>query len=161
MANPADLSRLLFETLLEHECRIVFAESCTGGMVACEMTKIAGVSEVFCGSSVTYRSDTKQQWLGVSGETMDQLTDVAAPVAHQMAQGALKQTPEADIAVSVTGHLGPEGFDAVVFIGVARLRKGKVAVKVERYMLETNTRAKRQVEATVVVLEAAVRAASS
>ncbi len=161
MSTPADLAHSLVESLTERKIRIVFAESCTGGMVACELAKIAGVSAYLCGSSVTYRDDTKLRWLGVDGHAVEKFTAVSAPVAHQMAQGVLKQTPEADIAVSITGHLGPdapEGLDGVVFIGVAREIKGKVAVRVHQHPLATGTRAKRLTEATACVIQAAIDA---
>ena len=152
-------ARLLIEALKQSENKIVFAESCTGGMVACEMTKVPGASEVFCGSAVTYREDTKQRWLGVDGETIANLTAVSAPVAHQMASGALSQTPEATVAVSITGHLGPNsphGFDGVVFIATARTIKGKVIVKVVGHELTKPKRAARLIEATELVLQAAI-----
>ena len=164
MSTPADLAQRLYESLTDREKRVVFAESCTGGMVASEMTKISGVSDVFCGSAVTYRCDTKLQWLGVDGETLEMLTAVSAPIAHQMAQGTLKQTPEADFAVSITGHLGPnapEGFDGLVFVGTARRIKGKVIVKVHQHHLETTGRANRLAEASACVLQAAMDVAAS
>jgi nicotinamide-nucleotide amidase len=130
-------------------------------MAACELTKVPGVSAVFCGSAVTYREATKQSWLGVDGETIAALTAVSAPVAHQMAAGALSQTPEATIAVSITGHLGPDapdGFDGVVFIAVAKTIKGKCVVSVAMHQLSESKRGKRQIEATTLVLTTALAA---
>ena len=153
----------LFDALKQSNQRIVFAESCTGGMVAFEMTQIPGVSEVFCGSAVTYREATKQKWLGVDAELIQDHTAVSAPVAHQMAAGALAQTPEADLAVANTGHLGPnapEGFDGLVFIATAKNSKGKAQVRVEQHQLEKSKRAARQIEATQLVLRAAIQLAS-
>lgn len=151
----------LFEALKSANAKVVFAESCTGGMVACEMTKLPGVSEVFCGSAVTYREDTKQRWLGVDGETIQTLSAVSAPVAHQMASGVLSQTPEATLAVAITGHLGPQapqGLDGCVFVAVAKIVKGKTVVKVTQHQLETTTRSKRQIEATTLVITTATTA---
>ena len=149
----------LFAALKQSGNKIVFAESCTGGRVACEMASLPGVSEVFCGSAVTYREGTKQGWLGVDGETMAALTAVSAPVAHQMAAGALSQTPESTIAVSITGHLGPDapdGFDGIVFVAIAKLVKGKTVVKVSQHQLTQSGRGKRQTEATELVLTTAL-----
>ncbi|KAA1258485.1 Nicotinamide-nucleotide amidohydrolase PncC [Rubripirellula obstinata] len=151
----------LIDALKQSNGKIVFAESCTGGMVASELAQVPGVSDVFCGSAVTYREATKQSWLGVDGETMQALTAVSAPVAHQMAAGALSQTPEATIAVSITGHLGPnapEGFDGLVFIAVAKTVKGKTLVKVAHHQLTQTKRVQRQVEATQLVLTTAIDA---
>ncbi|TWT50311.1 Nicotinamide-nucleotide amidohydrolase PncC [Rubripirellula amarantea] len=149
----------LFEKLSDAGSRIVFAESCTGGLVAAEMAKIAGVSEVFCGSAVTYRNDTKVRWLGVDAETIANLSAVSPPVAHQMAKGVLQQTPEADLAVAITGHLGPDapdGLDGLVLIGLARTIKGKVVVKVTEHHLESSSRTERQLEAMLVVVQSAL-----
>jgi nicotinamide-nucleotide amidase len=151
----------LFEALKSANAKVVFAESCTGGMVAFEMTKLPGVSTVFCGSAVTYREDTKQRWLGVDGETMQSLSAVSAPVAHQMASGVLSQTPEATLAVAITGHLGPQapqGLDGCVFVAVAKIVKGKTVAKVTQHQLETTTRSKRRFEATALVLSTAIEA---
>ena len=47
--------------------RIVFAESCTGGLVAATLA-IPGISDSLCGSAVVYRLDTKTRWLGIPGD---------------------------------------------------------------------------------------------
>ncbi|MFM7928628.1 MAG: CinA family protein, partial [Pirellula sp.] len=54
-----DVIRLLRES----NRRIVLAESCTGGLAAAWFTSVPGASDVFCGSMVVYRNDTKSQWL--------------------------------------------------------------------------------------------------
>ncbi|MCA8996651.1 MAG: CinA family protein, partial [Planctomycetaceae bacterium] len=104
---------------------VVFAESCTAGQVSASLSAIPGISEFLCGSAVTYRNGTKAAWLGISSDLLDdpEVGPVSAIVAEQMCRGALDRTPEADIAVSVTGHLGPgapAGFDGLIFIGTVR-----------------------------------------
>jgi len=64
-----------------------------------------------------------------------------------MAEGALLKTPEAQFAVSITGHLGPdapEGLDGVVFLGVAIRLADRTAVVSHRTVLPTASRADRQ-----------------
>ena len=46
--------------------KIVFAESCTGGLVSGALTKIPGISQCHCGGVVVYRNETKQAYLGIS-----------------------------------------------------------------------------------------------
>lgn len=102
--------------------KLVLAESCTGGLVATLMTSLPGISNFFCGSAVVYRWDTKMKWLGVKSETLENYTDVSCEVASEMALGVLKQTPEASLAASITGHLGPdapEQQDGKICIGLA------------------------------------------
>ena len=140
------------------ECqrKVVFAESCTAGLAAATLATIPGISDFHCGSAVTYRNDTKHCWLGVREEDLERYTAVSDVVARQMAQGVLVRTPEADLAVSVTGHLGPnapDGFDGLIFIGAARRGDdGVEVVGVDRIVLETPARRERQVEAAMKVL---------
>ncbi len=153
--NVQEIAPSLVRLLADRRIRIVLAESCTGGMVAAELAMVPGVSDWFCGSAVTYRSDTKMKWLAVKQEDIDRFTAVSSQVAQQMAGGVLSKTPEADIAVSITGHLGPqapEGFDGLVFIGWARRDRDAVVTQFERIQLKTTGRQNRQIEATSLVL---------
>ena len=74
-----------------------------------------------------------------------------------MAQGVLARTPEATLALSVTGHLGPnapKGFDGLVFIGAAVREDDLVHVlDAEQVMLDAVERIDRQREAAARVLE--------
>ncbi len=102
--------------------KLVLAESCTGGAVAAAITEFPGVSEVFSGSLVTYRDETKTGWLKVSSKKLARSGAVSAKTAEAMAIGALKATPEATISGAVTGHLGPKApsfLDGVVYFAVA------------------------------------------
>jgi nicotinamide-nucleotide amidase len=87
---------------------IATAESCTGGMVAMQLTDIAGSSSVFERGFVTYSNAAKREMLGVSGESLDAFGAVSETVAREMAEGALARSG-ADLAVSVTGIAGPGG----------------------------------------------------
>lgn len=147
------LAERLVAQLARSKCRVVLAESCTGGMVASELSKIPGVSECFCGSAVTYRSDSKVRWLGVNPDDLEKFNAVSEQVAIQMAQGVLSRTPEASVAGSITGHFGPgapEGFDGVVWIGLA---SGNNSASAKRYQLSSIDRSDRQVEATRLVIQ--------
>lgn len=143
------LAACLVKELREHELKIVFAESCTGGMAASVMTDISGVSNCFCGSAVTYLDSVKTRWLQVTQHSIDQFTAVSRPVAIEMAQGVLAQTPVADVAVSVTGHLGPNApteLDGTVFLGLARRSNSKIVTA--RIQLQSSKRSDRKREAT-------------
>ena len=146
----------LVDVLAAREMRIVFAESCTGGLIAAELAKVPGVSNWLCGSAVTYRCQTKTQWLRVDAEDIERYTAVSSQVAEQMASGVLHMTTEASVAASITGHFGPsapEGFDGVVFIGVAlRNSSDPPTIEVTRHQLDSKERQQRQLEAVEVVL---------
>ncbi len=141
-SSLAELSAEIYRQLESMQMRIVFAESCTAGLLGLSLGEVPGVSDVLCGSAVTYRNATKAGWLGVDRQLLDdpEITAVSDPVARQMATGALQITPEADIAVSVTGHLGPgapQGQDGLVFVGMARRGETEQAMIVHRIELAT------------------------
>ncbi|MBQ3402106.1 MAG: nicotinamide-nucleotide amidohydrolase family protein [Synergistaceae bacterium] len=84
------------------------AESCTGGMIGAALTDIAGSSDVFNGSAVTYSNEAKMTLLDVSAETLRDFGAVSVECAREMAEGSRK-VYGADYAVSTTGIAGPDG----------------------------------------------------
>ena len=151
----------LAEVLANQRRRVVFAESCTCGLVCATLGEIPGISHLLCGSAVTYRDDTKRRWLEVSEGLLAQHTAVSAPVATQMAVGVLTKTAEAHVAMSVTGHLGPDApadLDGLLFIGIASRRELSIETgEVRHYRLQTNNRLDRQVESATIAIEHLVR----
>lgn len=104
--------------------RLVLAESCTGGLVAATLARVPGISEYLCGSAVVYRLDTKAKWLGVSESMLIDPGPVSEVVARAMVRGVLAKTPEATLAASITGHLGPNApvdQDGLVFVGIGSI----------------------------------------
>lgn len=98
------VARLLKAT----DLKVVFAESCTGGLVSGALTKIPGISTYHCGGVITYRNETKMAYLGIPADILTKPGPVSEEVAELMAVMVLKKTLEANVAVSVTGHLGPQ-----------------------------------------------------
>lgn len=95
---------------------LVTAESCTGGMIAAELTGVPGSSGWFEGAFVTYRLTAKVRMIGVKQETLDIHGAVSEPTAREMAEGALAAC-DAGISVSVTGVAGPDGGDLLAPVG--------------------------------------------
>lgn len=149
------LARQVARLLAEHNKRVVFAESCTAGLVSATLSRIPGISQWHCGSAVTYREDTKVQWLQVRAADIRRKSAVSETIARQMARGVLQATPEADIAAAVTGHLGPDAppdLDGVVYVSAATRRGARCRViRVERLQLSSTTRYQRQREAVTHV----------
>ncbi len=113
----------LINKLKELGWRIVTAESCTGGLIAAEITSISGSADVFERGFVTYSNLAKSEMLDVRPNTLAKHGAVSAEVCREMAEGALKKS-HSDIAISVTGIAGPTGGNAekpvgLVYIGVA------------------------------------------
>jgi nicotinamide-nucleotide amidase len=118
----ADSARRVAKLLAASGHKVVFAESCTGGLVSGALTRIPGISEHHCGGVIVYRNATKTQYLDIPQKLLDDKGPVSRKVAELMAVRVLEKTPEATIAVSVTGHLGPNAparLDGRVFVGVA------------------------------------------
>ena len=125
MVTQRDLTREanhLAKQLQHHDLRIVFAESCTGGLISASLTRVPGISAWHCGSAVVYRVETKARWLGISRDILKKPGPVSRVVAAAMAEGVLAKTPEANIAASITGHLGPDApprLDGLIYVGIA------------------------------------------
>lgn len=99
---------------------VALAESCTGGLVGHLITEIPGSSAWFAGSAGVYSYAAKERVLGVDHNTLLSEGAVSAPVARQMAQGALRLY-NTDVAVSVTGIAGPTGGTPEKPVGLVHL----------------------------------------
>jgi PncC family amidohydrolase len=120
------------KSLVRHACRsldllkareltVVTAESCTAGLIAAAMSQAEGASKTLHGSFVVYTKENKTKSLGVSARHLKAQGSVTRTVAEQLLAGALRHSP-ADVALAVTGVLGPERDEdgnpvGLVFIG--------------------------------------------
>lgn len=123
MQDLLELAQRVGRGLQSRDLRIVLAESCTAGLVSSLLSTVPGISDHFCGSAVVYRNASKVEWLHVSEADLEnpRIGPVSPQVAEQMCRGALERTPEATLAASVTGHLGPDAppdQDGMVYIAV-------------------------------------------
>ncbi len=105
---PSSLAQATVDALYKEQLRLATAESCTGGMIASQITDIPGASQVFEAGWVTYSNAMKTAQLGVDESMLETLGAVSEDVAIAMAESA-RQHSGADIAISVTGIAGPEG----------------------------------------------------
>lgn len=102
---------------------LAVAESCTGGMIGALLTDVAGSSDYFLLSAVTYANAVKTAVLGVSPEVLERWGAVHEETARAMAQGA-RRVAGADFGLATTGIAGPGGGSAdkpvgTVCIGLA------------------------------------------
>ena len=107
--------KLEFEQMQELQdiCRknnwtITTAESCTGGLIASQITKISGSSDIFKGSVVTYCNEIKEQELGVQKQTMINHGAVSIETVSEMLDGVIEKF-DATFAIAVSGIAGPGG----------------------------------------------------
>ena len=108
MENLDELASRVIEIFREKGLSLALAESCTGGMIAETITNVAGASDIFYGSAVTYVNSAKEHILGVARETLEKHGAVSSECAAGMADGA-RRVYGADVAMSVTGIAGPGG----------------------------------------------------
>lgn len=87
---------------------LAVAESCTGGLLGERITSVAGSSSYFLGGVISYSNSLKQQFLGVTQDSLDQHGAVSEPVARQMAE-AVRRSAGATHGLSITGVAGPGG----------------------------------------------------
>ncbi len=84
------------------------AESCTGGLLANEITDVPGASDYFLEGVVSYSNQAKIDLLGVKKEVLKEFGAVSREVALEMAHG-IQRRAKSDFAISVTGIAGPTG----------------------------------------------------
>ena len=117
------LKEAVVKTLRQRGLTLFTAESCTGGLIAKEITDVSGSSAVLKGGVVSYTNEIKTGLLGVSPETIARHTEVSEACAAEMAEGA-RHLSGADLAVSATGYAEngdgvPSGMAGVVFVALA------------------------------------------
>lgn len=108
LEQPFTVAQGLVNLLTQKNQTVTTAESCTGGLIASNVTRIPGSSAVFEAGYVTYSNRIKSELLNVKKETLEAHGAVSEEVVLEMAKGALKASG-ADWAVSVSGIAGPSG----------------------------------------------------
>lgn len=121
--DDANLLRMATEVLAQAQARslkLATAESCTGGLIAATLVRIAGSSAVVERGFVTYSNEAKIEMLGVPADLIARRGAVSAEVALAMAEGALAHA-HASLAVAVTGIAGPGGGSAEKPVGLVHI----------------------------------------
>jgi nicotinamide-nucleotide amidase len=114
----------LVKILTKKRLKIAFAESCTGGMLASEITSVSGASKVFGIGLVTYSNQAKIIVLKVNKNIIQKYGAVSPQCCEAMVKN-LSKISKAQINVSITGIAGPNGGTkkkpvGLVYIGVKK-----------------------------------------
>ena len=117
----------LVKILTKKKLKIAFAESCTGGMLASEITSISGASKVFGLGLVTYSNQAKITVLKVNKSIIQKYGAVSPQCCKAMVKN-LSKISKAQINVSITGIAGPNGGTkkkpvGLVYIGIKKNNK--------------------------------------
>ena len=119
--------QLLHKKLIKKKLTISVAESCTGGLLAHNLTKLANSSKYFQMGLTTYSNQAKIKILKVNKNIIKKYGAVSHECCKAMVQN-LSKISKSKINISITGIAGPGGVDqkknpvGLVYIGV---KKGK------------------------------------
>ena len=125
----------LHKKLIKKKLTISVTESCTGGLLAHNLTKLANSSKYFQMGLVTYSNQAKINILKVNKDIIKNYGAVSSECCKAMVKN-LSQISKSKINVSITGIAGPTGASkdkpvGLVYIGI---KKGnKILIKENRF----------------------------
>ena len=117
----------LVRLLTKKKIKISFAESCTGGQLASNITSISGASKIFNLSLVTYSNQAKIKVLKINKNIIKKYGAVSHECCYAMVKN-LSKISKAHINVSITGIAGTKGGTkqkpvGLVYIGIKKGNK--------------------------------------
>jgi nicotinamide-nucleotide amidase len=127
--------KLLHKKLVKKKLTISVAESCTGGLLAHNLTKLANSSKYFQIGLTTYSNQAKIKILKVNKNIIKKYGAVSKECCKSMVQN-LSKISKSKINVSITGIAGPGGASKIKPIGLVYIgiQKGKtLLVKENRF----------------------------
>tara|TARA_Y100001970_G_C13601052_1_gene540224 strand:- start:46 stop:510 length:465 start_codon:yes stop_codon:yes gene_type:complete len=112
----------IHQKLIKKKLTISVAESCTGGLLAYNFTKLANSSKYFQMGLTTYSNQAKIKILKVNKYTIKKYGSVSKECCESMVQN-LSKISKSKINVSITGIAGPGGGSkekpvGLVYIGI-------------------------------------------
>ena len=132
--------QLLHKKLIKKRLTISVAESCTGGLLAHNLTKLANSSKYFQMGLTTYSNQAKIKILKINKKIIKKYGAVSEECCKSMVQN-LNKISKSKINVSITGIAGPGGASknkpvGLVYIGI---KKGKT-VLIEKNKFKSKNR---------------------
>ena len=123
------LNKKIVSLLYRKKMKIAVAESCTGGMLASNITSVSGSSKVFTMGLVVYSNQAKTHLLKVPNKIINKYGSVSVQCCLAMVNN-LSKISKSKVCVSITGIAGPKGGSrqkpvGLVYIGI---RIGKKVV---------------------------------
>jgi nicotinamide-nucleotide amidase len=131
--------QLLHKKLIKKKLTISVAESCTGGLLAHNLTKLANSSKYFQMGLTTYSNQAKIKLLKVNKKIINKYGAVSHECCKAMVKN-LSKISKSKINVSITGIAGPGGASinkpiGLVYIGI---KKGKTLIVKENRFKSNN-----------------------
>ena len=119
--------KLLHKKLIYKKFTISVAESCTGGLLASNFTRLSNASKYFQIGLITYSNKAKINILKVNKKIIDKYGAVSPETCEAMVKNLAKLS-KSKINISITGVAGPNGGTklkpvGLVYIGVKKSNK--------------------------------------
>ena len=116
--------QLLHKKLIKKKLTISVAESCTGGLLSHNLTKLANSSKYFQMGLTTYSNQAKIKILKVNKNIIKKYGSVSNQCCKEMVQN-LSKISKSRINVSITGIAGPGGGSkkkpvGLIYIGIKK-----------------------------------------
>jgi len=116
------------------------AESCTGGMLAQNITSVDGSSKVFTFGIVTYSNQSKIRYLKVPYKIIKKYGAVSEECCYSMLVN-LAKISKAKLNLAITGIAGPKGGTnnkpvGLIYIGI----KANNKIKINKYLFKNHGR---------------------
>ena len=133
--------QLLHKKLIGKKLTISVAESCTGGLLSHNLTKLANSSKYFQMGLITYSNQAKIKVLKINKNIIRKYGAVSNKCCNAMVQN-LSKISKSKINVSITGIAGPGGGSkdkpvGLVYVGI---KKGKtVLIKKNQFVSKKRT----------------------
>jgi len=103
------ITKAIAELCRKHSIQIGSAESCTGGRIAHEITKLSGSSAYFKGSIVSYQEEIKTAILNIPQDIIEKYTPESKEVVSLMSIN-VKELLNLDYSVATSGRVGPKTY---------------------------------------------------
>ena len=126
--------KFLHKKLIQKKLTISVAESCTGGLLANNLTKLSNASKYFQIGLITYSNNAKIKILKVNKKIIDKYGAVSPETCGAMVKN-LAKISKSKINISITGIAGPNGGTklkpvGLVYIGVKKNNRLLIAKNV-------------------------------
>ncbi len=146
------LEEVVGRELALRQFTLATAESCTGGLVAERVTRVAGSSAYFLGCVVCYSNELKTNLVGVPADLIASRGAVSSEVALSLADGIRRRTG-AMIGVGVTGIAGPSGGSPEKPVGTVHIAVTGAGAARERELHLTGDRERVRWQAAQIALD--------
>ena len=146
--NGDPLETVVVTLLKERKETLATAESCTGGLIANQITNVSGASEVFLAGYVTYANSAKSDVLNVDSKLIDKHGAVSEAVARAMAEGA-RGRAASTYGLATTGIAGPTGGSDEKPVGTVyiALASGDSEIVAKKFLFSTDRETFKQLAA--------------